>query len=366
MYLLELSQQVLKEIINLNDGIRVNENIFIKNGVNLRTDQLPNLEKLKETFKGNVQIVIHDDPARQPCTFPGLDSIISPGISPVNIFKICWNFINNIDLKVNKIGEVFNITSDTKVIIYLPRWFLSNYVSTGNSGIFTLTDEQRIATILHELGHWESLNTGLNILIQLTKFLGIILFFYGISNLFKKKDKSKIIEAEEKVNEVHLIDNSILKNAIYIISGLFFYIVVSKLISSESEIISDNFVNKYGYGDKLAEFVKNREPSKVDISKTFNSLFSIIEETMERIKTGYPSVNWRAQNLLNNNITENIEYLTEFNFSMFINPFENFLNRLNTFIPKLIPLKNIGRIANIKPKRSINEDINILIYQSYE
>ena len=112
----------------------------------------------------------------------------------------------------------------------------------------------------------------------------------------------------------------------------------------------------------MADFLKQIYIHQVEDNKTFNSIFSLIKELIDRIKTGYPSINWRAQDLLNGNITENSEYITELDFSFLNNTLEPYLIKLNMLISKLPSLNNIRQVRNI---RKINENIEILINHSY-
>jgi hypothetical protein len=363
MSLLELSQRLLDKVTNLNNGVAGigNSNVLIKNYVDLDSEQITNLKELESKFNGNVEIVVHGDPKNiGPCTMPGIDDIIRPNIDPINIFKSWSNIIAGLGLKVDKVGEAFNVSSNTKIVMYIPPWFLSNELTKGGTDVFELTDETRVGILLHELGHWESLGSISYLLSSLVKLLGIFLFFYGTSRLFKK-----VTESEVEENKKPVVETSTLKNIIAVISGLLLFIIVSKILGTQAEISSDNFAKQYGYGKHLAEYVKNIDIKTTNTSKTFNSLFSIIEELVARVKSGYPSLDWRVQNLLAKNVTENEEYLTEFNFSLFTNPFETFLNKLNSAISKLVSLKDIRRITNIKTKRSINENINLLIINSF-
>lgn len=369
MSLLELSKVILSKTTNLTAGIT--ENIYIKNSTSsLEPEQLENLKKLESKFDGNLEIIVHNDPGRiGPCTIPGLTDIVIPGIDTgifnlSNTFKSWSNIIRGLNLKVDKVGDIFNVSSDTKVIVYIPKWFLSNQIMKGNRNTLDFTDNSRIGLILHEIGHWETLDSIFYLLSSLVKILGMFLFFYGLTNLYKSKSESKVIESKDiiKLKEESINNRLVLQNIIYTISGLIFFVIVSKLFAAQSEIGSDNFSSHFGYGENVAEFVEFVDAKSVNPNKTFTSVFSIIEELIARVKTGYPSLNWRFQNLV---LSENEEYLTEFDFSLFINPFKIFLDKLNTILSKLTPLKNIRQIENIqivKYKHSrINENIDLLI-----
>lgn len=359
MSLLQLSQGLLAKVTNLNAGIVGTINTAKR--IDLDQGQQANLAELESKFNGDVTIVAHSDPfGMGPFTVPGSSTIIDfttfKGFEPV---KMWMNQILGLKVDITKVGNSFNITSNEKIVVYVPNWFLTDDKIVSSKGhIFELSNDSRIGIILHEIGHWDSLNSKYLLLSTLSLLFGLIMFFTGSVKAVVSGYKYLFSKNKEEPNV-----KSTLYNLGLIISGLLFFFVISKLFRSFAETGSDIYSSKFGYGDDLVTFFKNVMPDQINNDKAFNSLYSLIQELIDRIKTGYPSMNWRVQDLLSNNVTENLEYVTELDTSILENLFETFLIKLNVLVSKLKPLNNIVSIRRI---RSINENINILIYQSYE
>ena len=367
MSLLELSQTLLTKITNLNAKFIDTINTRKASGI-LTTVQQENLDQLEAKFNGDVTIVVHDDPLGVgPFTIPGLSDVVDfSTFKNFNPFKAWMNQILGLKVDIDKVGDTFNVTSNTKVVLYVPEWFLSDKAKLNGVSV-NLDDDIRIGIVLHEIGHSDTLNSAFFILSLLASLLGFILFIIGSLKLLGSKSttffsKNKNVSKDSEPKKEEQIDKSTLQNLALIISGIFFYIVVSKLLRSAAETGADTYSSKFGYGDDLADFLKQIYIHQVEDNKTFNSIFSLIKELIDRIKTGYPSINWRAQDLLNGNITENSEYITELDFSFLNNTLEPYLIKLNMLISKLPSLNNIRQVRNI---RTINENIDILINHSY-
>lgn len=361
-----LASQFSSNVVGLVQPFIDKVNVINRTSYNLSSWQLANLKELESKFNGNVKIVIHNDSLGiGPFTIPGVSNVINFD-KPIDIllaFPSIRSFINlirGLKMEVTKTGDGFNVNSNMESVIYLPDWVLDDGKVKLTKGIVNLTDDTRIGIVLHELGHWDELNAQNMLFAHLSALIGVALILYTMISSSKITNFNFMKGAVDRVS----VENKKLTFRLIItgLFGLFFYKVINQLLRSVVESGSDTYASNFGYGHTLTNFLKELYPNiEYNPKAEFNSIFSIISELVERITTGYPSLNWRTYDLLNNiTIFENVDYITELDLSLFNNIFERGLIKLNQAISKLTPLHQI-RKSSIKIM-GINENINVLLY----
>lgn len=353
----DLSTKLLSKITNLNESFQ-NFIVEPKSLKILSNNQINNLKELESKFDGNVKIVVSDSEfirKKGPCTVPGYSTIEKWNdiTSDIKAILSRVNLIKGTDIKVEKVGETFNVDSSSTVVIYVPRWFLADELISAKSHL-TIDSDTRIGIILHELGHWDSANSSFILFGALCSLFGIFLI---LSKAFTKQGN---VLQEDKATDIvmkHTVHPLILT-----ILGIILYWYGSKVFGSFAETGADRYAIKYGYGDELDKFLQVASAKSVDTTKELKSTLNLLSEVLERAKTGYPSIDWRSRDLLK--VSENEDYITELNFWSFSNILENMLIKLNDIVSKWIPLHNIRSLNIISAY--INENIDLLINELTE
>jgi hypothetical protein len=355
--------QLYYRVKTLNDGLY---NILIEKSIisSLSSSKIKNFEELESRFNGNIQIVVSNSPAIKvigPMTIPGADRI-TDWYSTMHIlsspFIGFFNAIRGMKVSIDKVGDTFNISSSNKVIVYVPPWFLSDTIVSKDSvnSSMSFTDEMRIGIILHEIGHWASMNYILLALVS--GITGILLFFKGLN--YKKNNKNIVESINTDTSESK--DNLQLKAFSFAISGIILYFVVNKLFRSLAESNADSYAVKFGYGPATAKFLELHSNTVADKSADLITIQNLFIELIARIKSGYPSINWRVQDLLR--FSESDTNLNTTSFSL-INVLETTSEKLLSIVSKLTPFNKLVKY-NISSINTINENINLLINESIE
>lgn len=370
MYIENLSIKLLSKVTELNKDFQnaiIDPKISINPALSFMSGVSGNLKDLESKFNGNVQIVVSNNTFVNmvgPFTIPGYSTVVD-WVNPTSMIGIMlsrFKLFMGTDAKIEKVGNTFNIVSSDKVVVYVPPWFLLNSPVSFGSLLNTkfISDDERVAVILHEIGHWDSTNSFYALLSTLVSSLGIYL---GIVHFFTKKKLQVVKESNEKLVKTKEISMPKMDRLISIISGLFLYFIGANTLRSLAESGADRYASKFGYGDELANFVQYATNTSADTTKHLKTLTSLFSELIDRAKTGYPSINWRVQDLLRFN--ENEEYITELDFNFFNNIIDSMLIKLDNIISGLSPLHQL-RNFNVQIKSSINENIDLLINESIE
>lgn len=359
-----LSNQLLSKVNSLNKDL---QNLILdpNNPPIMNTETTINLEKLESKFNGDVRIIVTDSPVIDelgPCTIPAHNTLINWNSIPSALKSVLSRIklLKGTDVKVEKTGDSFRVTSSEQVFIYVPRWFLTNNDARSpiNFKKVPISDDARVGILLHELGHWDSTNSMFTLFGTLATIIGSLLVFISF---FLKKEKYVIKEGVEKNQSTEVVVEKNIHPFILAISGVIFYAYGSTIFGSFAEAGSDKYAARYGYGKELSKYIEDYLATQADTTKNLKSIFGLIHELIIRARTGYPSIDWRVRDLLNFN--ENEEYITELSFWPFNNMLEETLIKLNNIVEKLPPLSKL-RVLKFHQK-SINENINMLIIDTF-
>ena len=187
----------------------------------------------------------------------------------------------NIDAHIgkgNKVVFTHKLPREVDIYVVQPRAFLDMFPGPENV-------TRRFATILHEIGHWHSINPyAVNAVIGLFEIIAIFLIFANASN--KTIDISHILPIEYTFNAFFIV--------------LIGSAMIMSYINSVNEQNADKFVKKLGYGQQLAEVLYifgkstmigvNTLPDPSQVSKIVLSFSDRMVDFFSRIFSGYPSL----------------------------------------------------------------------------
>lgn len=225
--------------------------------------------------------------------------------------------LNSVYLKLLKANiDATNVNEDLIFTHKLPSSFVLNVYQT--SRFYSLLEHDlraRIAVMLHEIGHWHSVNPYIvnSILGLFRTFSYLIGIGFGIHSLTS--------------NSGNDFKAGIVIPILLCISVIIYFSI--NYVRSINEANCDNFAKKLGYGEDAARamyalaYGSNdfKELNQERFIKMTSTLGFKIKDIVYRIFHGYPSMNQR----INSGITEGISLLTvEIEIKDFIKIFDNF------------------------------------------
>ena len=297
----------------LIDSVQKN-NIKVESDNELKKYILDHTENLKVSISGYSGA--SDGPLASPYTIP---ATIDPNLSNLKLFLISYVpvysqlytlFVTyrllakaNIDGFIgpnNKIIFTHNLPKEVDIFIVQPDSFRRKFKNVV---------DQRFAIMLHEIGHWHSINPyATEAVFGLLKNFALVIVFLESLN-----------------NTQSLLSKEMIQLSLLV---LIIYSLLSSYVSSINETNADKFAKKLGYGNQLAQglykfstyygITSLPNPSKVD--KIAYGFEDRVSDFFERIFFGYPSMLNRLR-MLKEGEEFNIE---EFDTSIITNVFKDF------------------------------------------